>query len=343
MSKVLKIRKKIVPYEEMWVSVNDLEFYPENPRIYSRFVDSEERTQENIQEKLEAMDHVKELRAQIDADGQVNEPLICMQVGEGSELDGQRRYVVLEGNSRLAAVRMEKKGGALPPTQIACKILDFSGYDEQETDSIIFVLLGQLHIVGKTDWQTYESAAYICRRHKVHKVPADEIAKEIRKSRTKVDQIIEAYAMMTKAADPNRDNWSYYEAYVSSSKMRSHRKNLADLDDRVVSLIKRDEFRRALDMRDKLPIILGNKRARAVFLDEEEDSPFSEAFTIVQAKGDANSTIQKLQRFRKDIGRAERQDEIVKLLKGSTTGGQTLFELDKIKSIIKKMLDKAPR
>ena len=55
------------------------------------------------------------------------------------------------------------------------------------------MLLGQMHIQGKTDWQTYESAAYIYRRHKFHKVPAEEIAEEIRKSKSKVYQMIAAY------------------------------------------------------------------------------------------------------------------------------------------------------
>ena len=342
MSKSLKIRKMAVPYEELSVPVGDLAFYPENPRIYSRFTDSEERTQGKIQEKLEAMDHVKELRSQIDLDGQVNEPLFCMTVKDGSELHGKHKYLVLEGNSRLAAIRMEKKGGPLPPPRVPCNVLDFSGYNEQQTESIIFLLLGQMHIMGKTDWQTYESAAYIYRRHKIHKVPAEDIAKEIRKSKSKVYQMIEAYELMTGASDPNLNHWSYYETYVSSSKMPSHRKNLADLDGRVIELIKKDKFHRALEMRDKLPVILGNKRAREVFFDEEEDEPFIEAFAIAEAKGAANTTIKRLERFRKDIGKTQRQDEILKLLKRDSTKGQTSFELKRIASIVKKLLEKAP-
>ena len=342
MSKSLKIRKMTVPYEELSVPVGDLAFYPENPRIYSQFSDSDERTQEGIQEKLQDMDHVKELRSQIDLDGQVNEPLFCMPVEEESELHGKHKYLALEGNSRLAAVRMEKKGGPLPPTQVPCNILDFSGYNEQDTERIIFLLLGQMHIQGKTNWQTYESAAYIYRRHKFHKVPAEEIAEEIRKSKSKVYQMIEAYELMNKASDSNLGNWSYYEAYISSSKIGPHRKNLSDLDDRVIELINKDKFHRALEMRDKLPVILGNKRAKEVFFDKEEDEPFKEAFAIAEAKGDANTTIKRLERFRRDIGKAERQDEIEKLLKRDSTKGQTSFELKKIAGIVNKMLEKAP-
>ena len=75
MTKVFKLRKKEVPYKEIQVSVKQLAFYPENPRVYSQFAGSGDRTQENIQEKLAAMDHVRELRSQIDRDGQVNDPI----------------------------------------------------------------------------------------------------------------------------------------------------------------------------------------------------------------------------------------------------------------------------
>ena len=78
MAKVLKLRKKEVPYEEIQAPLGQLAFYPENPRIYSQFAGSGDRTQENIQAKLEGMDHVKELRSQIDRDGQVNEALFCI-------------------------------------------------------------------------------------------------------------------------------------------------------------------------------------------------------------------------------------------------------------------------
>ena len=111
MTKVFKLRKREVPYEEMQVSVERLAFYPENPRIYSQFAGSGDRTQENIQAKLEGMNHVRELRFQIDRDGQVNEPLFCIRIVDPeSELYGEYEYQVLEGNRRLAALRMNKKG-----------------------------------------------------------------------------------------------------------------------------------------------------------------------------------------------------------------------------------------
>ena len=207
MTKVFKLRKKEVPYKEIQAPVAKLAFYPENPRIYSQFAGSGDRTQENIQAKLETMDHVRELRSQIDRDGQVNDLLFCMPISSESELHGQYDYQVLEGNSRLAALRMNKKG-SLPPPRVACNVLDFSAYSKQETESLIFSLLGQFHIIGKTNWRSYENGAYIYRRYKNHRVPVEDIAKEIALTPAKVRQMVTAFEMMIDAEDDNTSRWS---------------------------------------------------------------------------------------------------------------------------------------
>ena len=77
MGKVIKLLKREVPYEDVSVPVKRLAFYPQNPRIYSRFTGTTDRTQKTIQSLLAGMENVKELRSQIDRDGQVNEPLFA--------------------------------------------------------------------------------------------------------------------------------------------------------------------------------------------------------------------------------------------------------------------------
>ena len=342
MAKVLKLRKKEVPYEELQVPVGQLAFYPENPRIYSQFAGSGDRTQENIQAKLEAMDHVKELRSQIDRDGQVNEPLFCRPVLSGSELDGQYEYQVLEGNSRLAALRMNKKG-SLPPPRVPCNVLDFSAYSEQETESLIFSLLGQFHIIGKTDWRSYENAAYIYRRFKNHGVEIEEIAKEISLTPSKVRQMVTAFQMMIDAGDDNTSRWSYYEAYASSTKLKNQRENIPGLHDRVVSLIKDDKFPRALDMRDKLPDILRNQRARKIFLDEDEPEPFKEALAVADISGDTDAAFKRLQRFRNDLASNQTRTQITKLLRSDSSKGRTEYELNQIIKFATQLLSRTSK
>ncbi|MCY4623953.1 MAG: hypothetical protein OXC99_02995 [Chloroflexi bacterium] len=342
MAKVLKLRKKEIPYEEIQVPVEQLAFYPENPRIYSQFAGSGDRTQENIQSKLEGMDHVKELRSQIDKDGQVNEPLFCIPVLPESELHGLFKYQVLEGNSRLAALRMNKKG-SLPPPRLTCNVLDFSAYSEQETESLIFSLLGQFHIIGKTDWRSYENAAYIYRRFKNHQIQVEDIAREIALSPTKVRQMVNAFQMMIDAGDDNTSRWSYYEAYASSTKLRNHRENIPGLHDRVVELIKEDKFPRALDMRDKLPDILRNQRARKIFLDQNEPEPFKEALAVADISGDTDAAFKRLQRFRIDLAATQTRGQITKLLRSDSSKGRTEYELNQIVKFANQLLNRAAK
>ena len=337
MTKEIKLRKKNVPYHEEIVPVKKLAFYPENPRIYSRFAGVSDRTQEAIQSMLERMEHVKELRAQIDRDGMVNEPLFCIPVSPESKLNNQFDYQVLEGNSRLAALRINKRT-SLPQSSVRCYVLDFSAYAEKEKESLIFSLLGQFHITGKVDWESYENAAYIYRRYKKQAIGLEAVAREIGKTKGRVRKMIDAFEMMMKANDEKKSNWSYYEAYVSSTKIKKHRDNYDGLDDRVMSLIKEGKFPRALDMRDSLPAILGNKKARRVFFDSDEQDPFGEALDIANISGDTNSTFKRLERFRKDLGTDDTRKQIGKLLRNAATKGKTEYELKRISNFVEKLL-----
>ena len=337
----LMFDKKPVPYVERTVPVERLAFYPENPRIYSQFLREHGRTQDKIQQMLEKTEHVKALRDQIDRDGQVNDPLHCMSIGPKSPLHGDYDFQVLEGNRRLAALKMEKRG-SLPLTTLPCYILDFSSYSDRETESLIFSLLGRFHIVGKKDWESYETAAYIHRRFSNQGATAEEIAKDIDQTPAKVRHMINAFEMMLEAGDSDTSHWSYYEAYVSSSKIRKHRQDIPGLDERVVNLIKAGEFPRALDMREKLPDILSSQRSRRIFLTEEEENPFQEALAAAELSGDTDAVFKRLRRFREDLGTQQTKGQVVNLLKNEKSRGRTKYELEKIASLANQLLQRVP-
>lgn len=334
MTNQIQLQRCSVPYETKLVHIDRLAFYPENPRIDSRFPHDEERSQEAIQLILEKMEHVKELRSQIDRDGQVNEPLYCISIPQDSDLIQTFDYQVLEGNSRLAALRMTGKRTSLPPSSVSCNILNFSGYTEREKESLIFSLLSQFHIAGRTNWESYENAAYIYRRHKRHGMTLQALVREMGLARAKIQKIIEAFELMMASTDRKRSNWSYYEAYVSSSKIRKHRENDSSLDERVCNLIREDKISRAADLRDKLPAILGNKAAKKLLLRENEESPFEDAAEVAQYSGDMNSILNRIHRFRKFLGLAETKKQIRKLQKEGGTKGRIEFEMKKLRILI---------
>ena len=237
---------------------------------------------------------------------------------------------------------MNKKG-SLPPSRVACYVLDFSAYTEKDTESLIFSLLGQFHIIGKTDWRSYENGAYIYRRFKNHGVQIEDIAKEIALTPTKVRQMVNAFQMMIDAGDDNTSRWSYYEAYASSTKLKNQRENIPEFHDRVVTLIKADKFTRALDMRDKLTDIMRNKRARRVFFDESEPEPFKEALAVADISGDTDAAFKRLQRFRSDLATSQTRSQITKLLRSYSSKGRTEYELNQIVKSANQLLSRVKK
>lgn len=85
----------------------DLLFYLDNPRVYSVLHENghDNPTQTEIEEIMCSLDHVKSLKSQIMQNGGLIEPLIVVKRKD--------RYVVLEGNSRLAAYRILAKNDPL--------------------------------------------------------------------------------------------------------------------------------------------------------------------------------------------------------------------------------------
>ena len=79
----------------------------------------------------------------------------------------------------------------------------------------------------------------------------------------------------------------------------------------LLNSLKEDKFPRALDMRDKLPDILRNQRARKILLDENEPEPFKEALAVADISGDTDAAFKRLQRFRNDLATSsdERPDQ----------------------------------
>ena len=319
MTEYYRIGKSQIPYRLENIPTERIAFYAENPRIYSQFSATEARTQDAIQSKLESMEHVKTLRAQIHRDKQVNEPLWCMPVDQDSQLSGSYDYVALEGNSRLAALRMETRTPP-PVTAVPCNILDLSSLTTVQRESFVFSLLGRIHITGKTNWQTYENAAYIYRRYKHQGVSADDLAKElVGLTPAKVRNTVKAYEMMSRNEDTKSDHWSYYEVLVSGRKLPKLRDTYPSLDPILLPMIRNDEFPRAQDMRDKIPVIMDNKQARRRFLDGHKEHRFDDALEIAEFGGGGNTILRRLEAFQRFLTQDENEDAIKQLLDAQGT------------------------
>lgn len=141
--RIIIIAGQHIEVEEKFLKHSDLDFYPENPRIYNTIHAEigDNPTQKVIETAMKKLDSVKTLKQSIEVNGGLLEPIIV------------RRNVVLEGNSRLAAYRILAEKDPIKWAEIRCNVLP-----DDTSDDVVFSLLGTLHIIGKTPWSPFEQA-----------------------------------------------------------------------------------------------------------------------------------------------------------------------------------------
>ena len=310
-----------VPYVFCYLSQIGLRFYPENPRIYSVvYTGDEAPSQEEIQERLEEREHVKELAQSIQANGGLIDPLWVR--------DGD--FLVIEGNSRLAAYRILSRKDPVSWGKVKCHLLP-----KDIDDKKIFSFLCQCHVVGRQDWAPYEQAGIIWRRYKHHGNTPEYMSKEMGMSLTEVKRLIEVYSFMDDHQDTAVQHWSYYYEYLKSRKIQTQRELHPELDTVIVKRVKSGEISRAEDIRDKVTKIAG---AGAQILQDFINRPKSLDICYEKATERAERTGRE--RARKKV-RIKRGDlDTKKSLQGMSQKNRQKckFELNKIRASVNRLL-----
>jgi hypothetical protein len=280
----LVVRGIKIPTRISMVEQTILQFYPDNPRVYSALrTNGHAPTQQEIQERLLEMDHVKNLIQEIKANGELIEPLVVRPA----------TCEVLEGNSRLAAYRHLAKLDPIKWGRVKCKLL-LGEVDE----SLVFSLLGIYHLKGKKDWAPYEQAGFLYRRFQHHKQDLKLLALEIGISSKKVKHLVDTYAFMLVHNEDDVNRWSYYDEYLKSYKIKAARGEFPNLDVLVVQKINSGEIERAVDVRDKLQVVCSAPGAAlGKFVSGEWN--FSKAYRHACRCGGDNVPLKKLIAFRK--------------------------------------------
>jgi hypothetical protein len=281
------IRGRSIPTSTQNLEQTKLRFYPENPRVYSVVHGhGKPPSQDEIQNRLFQMEHVKVLVQDIKTNGGLIEPLI---VRDGT-------FEVLEGNSRLAAYRFLAKTNPMKWGYVICTVLPT---DIKESD--VFTLLGQFHIKGKKDWAPYEQAGFLYRRLKKHNEDINALAVEIGISAKRVKHLVETYQFMIDNDEDDVNRWSYYDEYLKSHKIRKAREQHPFLDTLIVQKIQAAEIPKAMELRDRLPVICGNAKLLDKFIAEKLD--FSEAYDAAVEAGGDSAHLKAVKKFRDFITR----------------------------------------
>ncbi len=311
----LTIGKRDYEVEICELNQADLRFYTENPRVYSVLnINGAEPTQDEIEDHMCNLEHVKQLKVSIESNGGLIDPLIVR--------DGD--FTVLEGNSRLAAYRLLCRGDAIKWGKVKCKLLP-----ADIDDSAIFALLGQYHIIGRKDWDPFEQANYLYRRHQQTRLPIEYMAQELGISKQKANNMINVITFMIENDDLDKKHWSYYEEYLKNAGIKKYRETNADIDETIVNAIKSGEVADSRDMRKLGDIAkIGDKQSKKIMqkiADGEID--LYEGYSQVQDSGKLEDVVKKLKTFRQYIN----DDSIEKQIKVSEdTYKNAQFEIKKI-------------
>lgn len=300
----------------------DLLFYTENPRVYSTLnVAGGEPTQEEIEEHMCNLDHVKQLKVSIESNGGLIDPLIVR--------DGD--FTVLEGNSRLAAYRLLCKTDAIKWGKVKCKVLP-----ADIDDAAIFALLGQYHIIGRKDWDPFEQANYLYRRHQQTRLPVEYMAQELGISAQKANAMINVISFMIEHGDLNKRNWSHYEEYLKNGGIKKYRETNPDMDETIVEAIKTGAIHEAKDMRKLGDIAkVGDKQSKKIMQKiATGEVDIYEGYSEVQDAGKLDDVVKHLKKFKQYIN----DDSIEKQIRSSDeTYKQALFEIGKIIKRLEKL------
>ncbi len=285
--KKMMIGKKEFEVKEVEIMQASLKFYEDNPRVYSvlQVSDESKPDQNSIEQLMTKMDHVKQLKLSIESNGGLIDPLIVR--------DGD--FVVLEGNSRLAAYRLLCKNKPIEWGIVKCVLLP-SDIDELS----IFTLLGQYHIIGRKDWSPFEQAGYLYRRRKESKLPVETMAKELGIKKGDAERMLDNFSYMLKVNDLQPTNWSYYDELLKNRSIKKAIKSNPKLETTIVEQIKNKEINQASDIRKigeiaKCP----DKRAKKV-LDEiaSGQTDIYEGYEEVKDTGKIDDIYKKIRAFR---------------------------------------------
>ena len=320
----ITIGQKEFELEEAEVYQQDLLFYKDNPRVYSALRENgnDNPTQTEIQEKMCSMEHVKELKTQIQQNGGLIEPLVIVE--RNSCLVG------LEGNSRLAAYRLLAAGDPLKWGKVRVNILP-----SDITESDIFTLLGTYHLVKKKDWSIFEQAAYVYRQKELEQCSYATLAKKVGLSQPTVKKYCEIYGFMIENNDTVQSHWNMYEQYLKNKGIAKYRETYPEMDDLVVKQIKTGEIKKAADVRDILGKIASDegKSSKHIMQDYiSGDIDMETAYGRFEATGRSGDNYDKIKKFQKLVTSKEFSDELKKEAVGNVNN--ICFSLKKINAAV---------
>jgi len=303
MKNTITVLGKTISYEIKDVDINEIQYYPENPRInyiISKY-QKDEITQDLIQNELLKLESTRERMKDLEENKGIIDEIYIL------------KNKVIEGNTRLCAFRRLSQKY---PDEKRWKTIKARILQDDVSEEELFFILGIFHIKGKTEWNAYEKAAYIYKMIVTLKKSPEEIGKQLRMQSKNIEAALKAYKVMRdKFLTKNKRNnkqyddlrkFSYFDAFYHQKELVEREENTPDFMNTFVTWVKEDRFKNAQSVRD-LPKILNNKRAQKTFCVSEPENAYLDAMQILHQDkpGKVDKLYKKFEEFSNFIDNAK--------------------------------------
>ena len=220
---------RAVPYSDDVIDIDELRFWDANPRVYAAVRGLPEwpqadsvHQQQLIAECMETQESTRNVLEGLKLHEGQQEPLIVDLLGN----------VVIEGNSRLAALRMLARDDSAHWGAAICRC-----YNDL-TDKERFALLSEMHVIGKTEWSPYAKAATYWRQHHELKWDLSTIARVNRTSVAKVKTELKTVDLMANESELNERKYSWYKVLTSTRTINRVFEDNRGFRSRVLSVVR---------------------------------------------------------------------------------------------------------
>ena len=283
-----------VPATHELLRISELNFLPDNPRVYAAVREMADfaslmpaEKQDRIYGQLLQEPSVTKLIPEIRRDGGLQNPIVV-------RWDTKQ---VIEGNSRLAAYRKLHEDSPQDARWISirCLVVDKLTPDQQTR------LLGQAHLRGQTDWSPYAKALYCFSWVEEMCKDATSLSNLSGISAAEIKKNVRIIKLMRENGDDRASNFSYYNVIVTNRRISSAVEQNEELKRVLLADVKNKSFT-SQAMRDWLPTVIDKPKFLRRYL--RRDSTLEDAFD----RAKVSDTQQRLKRIRDRLRDIERTD-----------------------------------
>ena len=208
------LQGKELRYQKVRVHPAECHLDPRNPRLQYLIGQNPGLNEAQIEEALWAKDQVKALYNSIQQNGGVHDDLILQRLESGNG------YLVREGNCRtVASRRLVAATGDSRFESMPAMVFD------EISEEDIAVLLADMHVAGKIQWDAYEQAKQVYDLVRAYGKTYEWLSSHLRLSKSKITEALGAYKATSDylEAHPDPSNVEKFSLFAELMRKRELR------------------------------------------------------------------------------------------------------------------------